>query len=168
MHIEISGLQAKADVLLALACEPLRFSRGGDPIIFDVGDFEETLVDSRAVDSQAPHLRSDFLGLVDSSQAHVGIHESPIGRLRARLQLHGHLAFLEALFELPHVVEGLAKVVTKTPVARIVPDTQPICIERLIQFLARPVVAGRNGVTLTFGDTVDQRKRFAVVFGFAL
>ncbi len=104
MNIEISGLQAKADVLLRLACEPLRFSRGGGRILFDVGDFEETLVDPRAVDSQAPHLLSDFLGLVDSFQAHVGIHEPPIGRFRARLQLNSHLAFLESLFELPQVV----------------------------------------------------------------
>ena len=128
-------------------------------------DFEETLVDSRAVDSQAPHLLSDLLGLVEPIQAHVGVQEPPIGRFRVRLQLNSRLAYLESLFELPQPYVVVARVVMKSPDAGIAPDTRSIGVNGLVQLASRVVVAGRDAVLLTVGDAVDQRESLALVFG---
>jgi hypothetical protein len=54
-NIEAGCLQAKAEVLLRLACVPLSFPGDGSLVAVDVGDFEEALVDPRAVDS---HVRT--------------------------------------------------------------------------------------------------------------
>src|ERR1700734_3539512 len=55
--ILIARLQAKAKVLLWLACEPLNLPRSGRIIALNVSDFEEALVDPRSAES----LRPEFL-----------------------------------------------------------------------------------------------------------
>jgi len=157
-------LQAKAQVLLRLACVPLKFPVDGSLVALDVGDFEETLVDPRAADSHHPHLLSNPLGLVQSVQTHVGVHEPPIGRFRVRLQLRRYLSFLESLFELPQIDLFFAQVVMKSPGAGIAPDTRSIGVNCLIRLASRRVVAGRNGMPLMLGDAVDQGKSLAPVF----
>ncbi len=78
-------------------------------IALDVRDFEEALVDPRAVDSQHPHLLRDFLGLIEPIQTHVGVQLAPMRWFDVWLYLSRCLTFLEPLFELPQVYVGLLK-----------------------------------------------------------
>src|ERR1019366_3978412 len=52
--ILIGRLQAKAEVLHRLACEPLNLPRSGRIIALNVSDFEEALVDPRSAESLPP------------------------------------------------------------------------------------------------------------------
>ena len=49
MNIPMGRLQAKAEVLLRLASEPLNLPGDGRLIILDISHFEEALVDPRSV-----------------------------------------------------------------------------------------------------------------------
>src|SRR2546422_4688018 len=51
MDIPVGRLQAKAEVLLRVACEPLNLPIGGRLIVLDVSHFEEALMDPRSVES---------------------------------------------------------------------------------------------------------------------
>src|SRR5205807_3991129 len=63
MDIPVGRLQAEADVLLRLACEPLSLPADGRLIALDVSHFEKALMDPRSVDPQRPHFLRQFLGL---------------------------------------------------------------------------------------------------------
>jgi hypothetical protein len=63
-NVQMGRLQAKAEVLLRLACVPLNFPGDGSLIALDVGHFEEALVDPRAVDTLHAHSLRDLPGLV--------------------------------------------------------------------------------------------------------
>src|SRR5207249_1190276 len=54
MGIPVGRLQAEADVLRRLACEPLNLSGDGRQIVFNISHFEEALMDPRSVESLHP------------------------------------------------------------------------------------------------------------------
>src|SRR5271156_4576176 len=166
--ILIGRLQAKAEVLRRLACEPLNLPRSGRVIALDVSDFEEALVDPRSAESLRPQFLRQLLGLGEPIQAHVGVQLAPVRRFNVRLKPSCFLALLEALFELPQVYVLDTQVVTESPKAGIVLDTQPICVNRFVRLALIRVVGSRNEVTLELGNSVNQTESFLCVFPAAL
>src|SRR5260370_41037436 len=72
MEIPIGRLQAEADVLLRLACEPLSLPGDGRLIVLDISHFEKALVYPRSVDPKRSHFLRQLLGLCKTIQADVG------------------------------------------------------------------------------------------------
>ncbi len=54
MDIPVGRLQAQAEVLFRLACEPLNLSGDGRLIFLDISHFEEALMDPRSVEPLLP------------------------------------------------------------------------------------------------------------------
>ena len=71
--ILIGRLQAKAQILLRLACEPLNLPRSSHSIALDVSEFEEALVYPRSTDSLRPQFLCQLLRLGEPVQADIGV-----------------------------------------------------------------------------------------------
>src|SRR5580698_11600251 len=56
----------------------------------------------------------------------------------------------------------------ESPIAGIILDTQPICVNRLVGLALIRVVGSRNEVPLKLGNSVDQTESFLYVFPAAL
>src|SRR5262249_1577159 len=78
LEIPVGGLQAQAEVLLPLACEPLNLPDDGRLIALDVSHFEETLVNPRPVEALLPQFLRYLSGLCKTIQADVGVQLTTI------------------------------------------------------------------------------------------
>src|SRR5271163_979941 len=105
-----------------------------------------------------------MLRLGEPIQAQVSVQLAPVRRFNVRLKPSRFLALLESLFELPQVYVLDTQIVSESPKAGIVLDTQAKCFNRFVRLALIRVVGSRNEGPLELRNSVDQTEGFLCVF----